>query len=75
MLERTKETTHQGKYTYIEYARFADDLVILVDAYVPLLLAARQLARPPPIEKLRVAATDARPRQSQRDDLAVRPEE
>jgi RNA-directed DNA polymerase len=33
MLERAKETTHQGKYTYIEYARFADDLVILVDAY------------------------------------------
>ena len=22
-----------GKYTYIEYARFADDLVILIDAY------------------------------------------
>jgi RNA-directed DNA polymerase len=33
MLERAKETTHQGEYTYIEYARFADDLVILVDAY------------------------------------------
>ena len=33
MLERAKGTTHQGKYTYIEYARFADDLVILVDAY------------------------------------------
>lgn len=33
MLERAKETTRRGKYTYIEYARFADDLVILVDAY------------------------------------------
>jgi RNA-directed DNA polymerase len=33
MLERAKETTRNGKYTYIEYARFADDLVILVDAY------------------------------------------
>jgi RNA-directed DNA polymerase len=33
MLERAKETTRCGKYTYIEYARFADDLVILVDAY------------------------------------------
>jgi Reverse transcriptase (RNA-dependent DNA polymerase) len=33
MLERAKEATHYGKYTYIEYARFADDLVILIDAY------------------------------------------
>ena len=33
MLERAKETTRNGKYTYIEYARFADDLVILIDAY------------------------------------------
>jgi RNA-directed DNA polymerase len=33
MLERAKETTRNGKYTYIEYARYADDLVILVDAY------------------------------------------
>jgi RNA-directed DNA polymerase len=33
MLERAKEATRQGQYTYIEYARFADDLVILVDAY------------------------------------------
>jgi RNA-directed DNA polymerase len=27
MLERAKEATHYGKYTYIEYARFADDCV------------------------------------------------
>ena len=33
MLERAKEATRLGKYTYIEYARFADDLVILIDAY------------------------------------------
>ncbi len=32
MLERAKEVTRQGKYTYIEYARFADDLVILMYA-------------------------------------------
>jgi RNA-directed DNA polymerase len=31
MLEKAKETTRQGKYTHIEYARFADDMVILVD--------------------------------------------
>ncbi len=33
MLERAKEVTRNGKYTYIEYARFADDLVILVDGF------------------------------------------
>jgi RNA-directed DNA polymerase len=32
MLEKAKETTRNGKYTYLEYARYADDLVILVDA-------------------------------------------
>jgi hypothetical protein len=29
MLERAREVTRNGRYTYIEYARFADDLVIL----------------------------------------------
>lgn len=33
MLEKAKEVTRHGKYTYIEYARFADDLIILVDGY------------------------------------------
>ncbi len=33
MLEQLKETTRQGQYTYLEYARFADDLVVLVDGY------------------------------------------
>src|SRR5215470_6088928 len=33
MLERAKEITRHGKYTYLEYVRYADDLVILVDAY------------------------------------------
>jgi RNA-directed DNA polymerase len=33
MLERAKEVTRRGRYVYIEYARFADDLVILVDGY------------------------------------------
>ena len=33
MLERAREVTRNGKYTRIEYARFADDLVILIDAH------------------------------------------
>ena len=27
MLEKAIETTRNGKYTYVQYARFADDLV------------------------------------------------
>ena len=33
MLERAKECTRCGRYTYVEYARYADDLVVLVDAH------------------------------------------
>lgn len=33
MLEKAKEVTRNGKYTYVEYVRWADDLVILVDGY------------------------------------------
>jgi RNA-directed DNA polymerase len=33
MLERAKEVTREGRYTHLEYARFADDAVILVDGY------------------------------------------
>jgi len=33
MLQRAQETTRYGRWTGVEYARFADDLVILVDAH------------------------------------------
>ena len=33
MLERARDVTCYGKFTSIEYARFADDLVILIDAH------------------------------------------
>ncbi len=33
MLEKAIDTTCNGKYTYIQYVRFADDLVILIDSY------------------------------------------
>ena len=33
MLERAIATTRNGKYTYVQYARFADDVVILIDSY------------------------------------------
>ena len=33
MLEKAKEVTRDGKWTRVEYARFADDIVILVDGH------------------------------------------
>ena len=33
MLEQAKEVTQSGRWTHVEYARFADDLVILVDSH------------------------------------------
>ena len=33
MLERAIETTRNGKYTCVQYAGFADDLVLLIDSY------------------------------------------
>jgi RNA-directed DNA polymerase len=33
MLEKAIETTRTGPYTHVEYARYADDLVILIDAH------------------------------------------
>src|ERR1035441_2377696 len=33
MLERAIATTRNGKFTHVQYARFADDVVILIDAH------------------------------------------
>ena len=33
MLEKAIATTRYGKYTYVQYARYADDLVILIDSH------------------------------------------
>src|SRR5882724_4121181 len=33
MLEKAIVTTRRGEYTYVQYARFADDLVILIDSH------------------------------------------
>ncbi len=33
MLEKANDVTREGKYTHITYARFADDLIILVDGF------------------------------------------
>ena len=33
MLEKAMATTRRGKYTHVQYARFADDLVVLIDSH------------------------------------------
>jgi RNA-directed DNA polymerase len=33
MLEKAMATTRRGKYTHVQYARFADDLVVLMDSH------------------------------------------
>src|SRR5215831_2029722 len=33
MLEKAMDTTRRGKYTHVQYARFADDLVVLIDSH------------------------------------------
>ncbi len=64
MLERAQETTRRGPYTYLEYARFADDLVVLVDGYAPhgwLLKAVNQRLREE-LAKLQVTEVSTRRR-------------
>jgi RNA-directed DNA polymerase len=60
MLEKAKDATRQGKYTYIEYARFADDLVILIDAYKrhDWLIGAVEKRLREEFSKLQVAIND-----------------
>jgi len=33
MLEKVKEVTRTGKHIHLDYARFADELVVLVDGF------------------------------------------
>ena len=65
MLERAQEVTRQGPYTYLQYARFADDLVVLVDAYTRhdrLLKAVNQRLREE-LAKLQVDVNEEKSRQ------------
>ncbi|MCP3916487.1 MAG: group II intron reverse transcriptase/maturase [bacterium] len=45
MLERAKAVTQEGKWAHVEYARFADDLVVLVSAHPRHEWLRRALAR------------------------------
>ena len=54
MLDKAKEVTSQGKYTNMEYARFADDMVILVNGYDKWLLKAVYRRLIQELDKLKV---------------------
>jgi len=54
MLEKAKEITKQGKYINIEYARFADDLVICVNDYYRWLTKAAYRRLVSELAKLKV---------------------
>jgi RNA-directed DNA polymerase len=60
MLERAREVTRFGKYTCIEYARCADDLVVLIDAYTrhDWLIAAVEKRLRDEFAKLQVEIND-----------------
>jgi RNA-directed DNA polymerase len=45
MLERAREVTREGEYTRVEYARYADDLVILVDGHPRHARLLKQVGR------------------------------
>jgi len=54
MLEKAKEVTKNGKYINIEYARFADDLVICVNDYYKWLTTAAYRRLVQELAKLKV---------------------
>jgi len=64
MLERAREVTRYGKFTSIEYARFADDLVILIDAHKrhDWLIAAVEKRLREEFAKLQVEINDEKSR-------------
>jgi RNA-directed DNA polymerase len=69
MLERAKEVTRRGPYIHLEYTRFADDAVVLVDAHARhdwLLKAVNQRLR----EELAKLQVDINEEKSRFVDLA-----
>jgi RNA-directed DNA polymerase len=64
MLEKAKIVTRSGQYTYIEYARWADDLVILVEAHHrhDWLLKGAELRLREELAKLKVEVNEEKSR-------------
>ena len=64
MLEKAITTTRRGQYTHVQYARFADDLVILVDSHPrhDWLVRAVEMRLREELAKLRVAINEQKSR-------------
>ena len=64
MLEKAITTTRRGQYTHVQYARFADDLVILVDSHPrhDWLVTAVERRLREELAKLRVAINEEKSR-------------
>src|SRR5260370_16691080 len=64
MLEKAIDTTRRGKYTHVQYARFADDMVILIDSHPrhDWLLRAVDKPLPEELAKLRLEINAANSR-------------
>jgi RNA-directed DNA polymerase len=64
MLEKAIATTRRGEYTNVQYARFADDLVILIDAHPrhDWLVKAVERRLREELAKLRVEINEAKSR-------------
>ena len=64
MLEKAIEATRSGKYTYVQYARFADDMVISIDSYSrhDWLVKAVEKRLREELAKLRVAINEEKSR-------------
>jgi RNA-directed DNA polymerase len=64
MLEKAITTTRRGQYTHVQYARFADDLVILVDSHLRHDWVVRAVERRlrEELAKLRVAINEEKSR-------------
>ena len=64
MLEKAKLTTRQGPYPQVEYARFADDMVVLIDGHPrqDWLMAAVEKRLREELAKLRVEINEEKSR-------------
>ena len=60
MLQKAREVTSRGKYTNIEYARFADDMVILVNDNYKWLTAAAYKRLIQELKKIKVKVNSAK---------------
>src|SRR5215472_1261664 len=62
MLEKARATTHRGRYTHVQYARFADDMVILVAPLQTLAQCRLEAAATAGALPMQISETSSGPR-------------